>query len=175
MSVDAAKATLDSILPDLDAAFRDLGSEQDVRLKIINRVLIEVCGWEYEQIKTEVTNDHGFADYALRDAKARTVCVLEAKKAGKLIIDTASMKKLEVQVGGSVLKRAKEGIDQAVGYCVETSCSYAAVTDGQSWVFFRLRTDGLPFREGKAIVFLSNVLLAYAACKRNFSAKDRFH
>jgi hypothetical protein len=153
--IDAAKVTLDGILPDLEAALRDHGSEQDVRLKVINRVLVEVCGWGYRQIKTEVANERGFADYALRDANTRTLCVLEAKKVGKLIIDTASTKKLEVQVGGSVLKKAKDGIDQAVGYCVETSCSYAAITDGQSWVFFRLRTDGMPFREGKAIVFPS--------------------
>lgn len=153
MTVDTTKATLDSIWPDLDAALRAPGSEQDARLKIINRVLIEVCGWEYGQIKTEVANERGFADYALLDQKARTLCILEAKKTGKLVIDSASTKKLEVQVGGSVLKKAKEGIDQAVGYCVEKSCSYAVVTDGRAWVFFRLRTDGLPFREGKAIVF----------------------
>ena len=153
MSVDTAKAILDHIHSDIEAALHEAGSEQDARLKIINRMLVEVCGWTYGQIKTELANSRGFADYALSDAKQRTLCVLEAKKVGKLAIDTASTKKMEVLVGGSVLKTAKDGIDQAVAYCVEVSCSYAVVTDGQSWIFFRLRTDGLPFRDGKAIVF----------------------
>jgi hypothetical protein len=153
MTIDAAKARLDGISTGLEAALDRKGSEQDARLQIINRMLIEVCGWRHDQIKTEVANERGFADYSLIDGKGRTVCVVEAKKTGRLIIDSASVKKTAAQVGGSVLKKAKDGIDQAVGYCVETSCGYAVVTDGQAWIFFRLRSDGVPFREGKAIVF----------------------
>ena len=156
MGIDEAKARLDAIAPQIEGALRTPGSEQDARLKIINRFLTEVLGWSFEQIKTELANDRGFADYALRDVSLkRVLCVLEAKKTGLLTVDTASTKKTEVQVGGSVLKTAKEGIDQAAGYCVEISCSYAVVTDGQVWIFFRLGMEGRPFRQGKAIVFPS--------------------
>ncbi|WP_316168734.1 MULTISPECIES: hypothetical protein [unclassified Bradyrhizobium] len=154
MGADEARATLEALLPSIELAIAEVGSEQDTRLQIINRMLTEVCGWRFEQIKTEVPNDQGFADYALWDERhARVVCVLEAKKKGNLVIDTVSSKKTEVQLGGSVLKKAKEGIDQAVGYCVEMSCNFAVVTDGNSWIFFRLSMEGRPLREKKAIVF----------------------
>jgi hypothetical protein len=166
MAIDEAKARFDTIAVQIEAALRAPGSEQDARLKIINRFLTEVFGWSFEQIKTEEANERGFADYALRDAALkRVLCVLEAKKTGLLAIDTVSTKKMEVQVGGSVLKTAKDGIDQAAGYCVEMSCNYAVVTDGLVWIFFRLGMEGRPFRQSKAIVFPS-----FASVGEDFAA-----
>lgn len=156
MGMDEAKARLGAIVSEIEAALGAPGTEQDARLKIINRFLTEVLGWSFEQIKTEEANDRGFADYSLRAVTLdRVLCVLEAKKTGLLTIDTASTKKTLVQVGGSVLKAAKDGIDQAAGYCLEMSCNFAVVTDGLGWIFFRLGMEGRPFREGKAIVFPS--------------------
>ena len=156
MGVDEARARLGAIASQIEGALKAPGTEQDARLKVINRFLTEVFGWSYEQIKTEEANERGFADYTLRAVTLDLVlCVLEAKKTGLLTIDTASTKKTFVQVGGSVLKKAKDGIDQAAGYCLEMSCNYAVVTDGLGWIVFRVGMEGKPFREGKAIVFPS--------------------
>ena len=155
MNIDAAYTNLTAISSEIGAALAAGGSEQDARLKIINRVLTSILGWRYDQIKTEVSNEKGFADYALRDDNDRTLCVVEAKKTGRLTVDTVSLKKTEVLIGGQVLKPAMDGVNQAVNYCIEMSAGYASVTDGNVWIFFRLRTDGIPFRQGKAIVFPS--------------------
>ncbi|MGJ4962668.1 hypothetical protein [Bradyrhizobium sp. HKCCYLRH3061] len=174
MGADEARNNLEAILPSIESAIAEAGSEQDARLQIINRVLTEVLGWGFEQIKTELANDRGFADYALWDEQyTRVVCIVEAKKTGHLVIDTVSSKKTEVQLGGSVLKKAKEGIDQAVGYSVEMSCNFAVVTDGNSWIFFRLSMEGRPLREKKAIVFpdLASVLEDFATFYELLSAE----
>jgi hypothetical protein len=67
MNIDAAYKNLTAISSEIGAALAAGGSEQDARLKIINRVLTSILGWRYDQIKTEVSNEKGFADYALRD------------------------------------------------------------------------------------------------------------
>lgn len=154
MSMDDAKARLVGIIPDLQAAIASGGSEQDARLKIINRILTEVAEWPFDQIETERHNAEGFADYGLIDRQKRCVGVVEAKKLGVLKIDTTSTHKTEAKINGPMLKPATDGINQAMSYCAEFGTSYAVVTDGNVWIFFRAtRTDGIRPREGKAIVF----------------------
>lgn len=97
-------------------------------------------------------------------------------------MDTASTTKNDVMVGGHVLRYAQDGISQAVDYCTDLGTSYAVVTDGNSWIFFRAtRTDGLPPKEGKAIIFpcfdavVSDFstfyeLLAFYAYYRNYTS-----
>lgn len=41
-------------------------TEEDTRLKVINRVLSEVLLWPLDSISTEVPSTGGFADYGLR-------------------------------------------------------------------------------------------------------------
>src|SRR5437660_6054682 len=69
-------------------------------------------------------------------------------------IDNVSKNKTDVTLGGQILRHAGDGICQAIEYCTNLGTSYGIVTDGNAWIFFRAtRTDGLPPKEGKAIVF----------------------
>jgi hypothetical protein len=156
MTADDAYRRLEVIRPEVSRALAEEGSEQDARLKIINRILTEVLSWQYDQIRTEPHTANGFADYCLSDGDKRNVAVLEAKRTGKLIVDTASASKTEVKLGGQVLRPAADGIAQATDYCAQLGTFYSIVTDGSVWIFFRAtRTDGIPPKEGKAIVFPS--------------------
>jgi hypothetical protein len=89
-SIDETYDKARQIAGDVAAALQNAATEQDVRLQVIDRVLTEVLGWDHNQIATEVNNNRGFADYALRDLEGRYVCVLEAKKRGLLQLDTAA-------------------------------------------------------------------------------------
>ena len=40
-------------------------SESDTRVKLIDKILIEVCGWPETNIKRESHSDSGFSDYIL--------------------------------------------------------------------------------------------------------------
>ena len=153
-SVDEAYERAKKIVDEVKAAVENAATEQDVRLQIIDRFLTEVLGWKHNQISTEVNNNRGYADYALKDTQDRYVCVLEAKKRGLLKLDTAAVKKIEAKLGGQVVKPAIDGISQATGYCSELGVACAVVTDGNSLIFFRaVRSDGLPPKEGKCIIF----------------------
>jgi hypothetical protein len=156
MSIDDAFRKLNDMKGEFERAISNVKSEQDARLKLINRFLIEVLGWSYDEIRTEPHVESGYVDYLLSDSKKRNLCVVEAKKVGGLPLGTASAKRTVANVGGQVLKDAQDGITQAIRYSSDTGCPYAAVTDGNSWIFFRaVRTDGLPPRDGKAIIFPS--------------------
>jgi hypothetical protein len=156
MTADDAFKRLNAIRPEFEAAIKTNQSEQDARLKLIDRILTEVLEWDYELIHTEPATDSGFVDYVLSDELKRSVCVIEAKKIGVLKIDSASPNLITANVGGSVLKRATDGISQAIRYSAEVGAVYAAVTDGVRWIFFRsTRADGLSPKSGKAFVFPS--------------------
>ena len=120
-------------------------------------MLTEVLLWQHELIKTEPpTASGGFIDYALSDGNGHSLCVIEAKKIGELPIDTASTSMATVNVGGQVLKPVAAAISQATRYCADVGATYAAISDGERWAFFRaIRNDGRPPREGKAFVFPS--------------------
>jgi predicted type IV restriction endonuclease len=163
--IDQAFARFNSIRGELEAAIADLHSEQDARLQLINRIIIEVLGWPYPLIRTEPATGSGYIDYVLLDANKRNLCVIEAKKVGALELDTITSRLTTVGVGGQVLKPAMDGIKQAIRYSAEVGTVYAVLTDGARWVFFRaIRSDGLPPKEGKAFVFpsLTSILEDFA-------------
>jgi predicted type IV restriction endonuclease len=80
MTYDAAFAALASIAPEIRGALQNGATEQDARLQIIDRILTSVLNWPHNQIRTEVHNSQGYADYALVDPDNRYLAVLEAKK-----------------------------------------------------------------------------------------------
>ncbi len=80
--------------------------------------------------------------------------VVEAKRAGKILVDTKSRSVSAYKVGGSALKSAADGLQQAQKYCVDTGVLFAALTSGFEWIaYWAVRTDNRPPLEGKAVVF----------------------
>src|SRR5262245_2421601 len=56
-------------------------SEADTRVKMIDRVLKEVCSWPEAEISREDHVQSGFTDYQLR-VRRQPFCVVEAKREG---------------------------------------------------------------------------------------------
>lgn len=153
MDLDSAFKKFEEILADVGDDLDSVETEQDARFRIINRMLTEVLGWEFKEIKTEKKNDSGFSDYLLSHAsKARAI--VEAKKVGTPIIATKSKKVTTYKLYGPAMRPAVEGIQQARDYCVEESVDLAILTSGTTWAgFLALRTDGKKIKDGKAIAF----------------------
>jgi len=129
------------------------GSEADARLRLIDRILIEVLGWQRDGIRAEPPTESGYIDYLLSSG-GRSVFVVEAKKAGNTLVSTKVPNFAFYKVGGPALRDSEDGLTQAARYCSEKSVAFAALTNGSSWVGFRpLRIDGVPYREGRAAVF----------------------
>jgi len=155
MNIDTAKERFDSLCQELDLSPPPLETEQDARIHIINRILIEVLGWDRQGIETEPHTESGYIDYLL-STKSRNRLVVEAKRTSHLLIDTKQPRMAWYKVSGSALKSAVEGLEQAKRYCADTAVLFSALTTGIQWIgFWAVRTDGVPPKEGKAVVFPS--------------------
>ncbi|TPI77691.1 AAA family ATPase [Mesorhizobium sp. B2-8-9] len=151
--IDEAHARLVSLLPDFRAAIEAGQNESDTRLKILDRFLFEVLNWKHEAVFTEPLSGTGYIDYLLTIG-GRNETILEAKRVGLLSPTTKGREVINVALSGAVVKPLLPGIRQAMGYAMEKGVAVAAVTDGNTWLFFRgSRTDGKPPMEGKGILF----------------------
>ncbi|KAB2771852.1 ATP-binding protein [Brucella anthropi] len=151
---DAAFERLQKIESEITDALGGNPNEADTRFKALNRILVEVMGWEYESIYTEPPTESGFIDYLVRTSSGRNLFVIEAKKAGLLAPETKSNHKMTIALDGPVAKPMKDGIRQALSYANEQGVPTAVLTDGLTWLFFRAsRTDGRPPLKGKGILF----------------------
>ncbi|MGO7969915.1 hypothetical protein ACC705_02800 [Rhizobium ruizarguesonis] len=65
-------------------------NEADTRVKALDRILLDVLGWERDAIVTEPPTGSGFIDYLVRTGSRRNFFVIEAKKAGLLAPETKS-------------------------------------------------------------------------------------
>lgn len=155
MSIDEAKQVFDSLKPEWLKNLSAIENEQETRFKVIDRILIEVLGWTHNDIKPEKHTDEGYVDY-LVESGGRGYLVVEAKKAGAILVDTKNPSLANYKIGGEAIKSARAGIAQARRYCLATGVSFAALTTGIEWIgFLAVRTDGIPADNGKAIVFPS--------------------
>ena len=151
--MDDSKAKFDSLVGEWLARRNELETEQDARLNMIDVLLTDILGWSKGEISAGPHVHSGYADYVLK-AQSRNRLVVEAKRAGKLLIDTQSGSVAAYRVNGPALKLAADGLDQARRYCVDTGVQFAALTNGFEWIgYWAVRTDGNPPKEGKAIVF----------------------
>jgi hypothetical protein len=154
---DAALDTLRGIIRDFAVfvAGKGAASEADTRVKVIDRILVQVCGWPEGSIKREEHVDSGFIDYSLF-VQTRRYLAVEAKKEGiAFTLPTTSAKSLKLSGALLTDKPAAEAIRQVRGYCDDGGIRYAIATNGYAWIVFRAIREDTPWRDGKARIFPS--------------------
>lgn len=145
-------------------------TEQDTRVKVIDRILTEVLAWPMAEISTEVFTGEGYVDYKLsHNGLARLI--LEAKRDGRELGLTTLAGGNGYKLSGPTLKAAttQEGIKQAIVYCAYKNAELACVSNGKEWLVFRGNRvgDGRDTMDGVGVVFPSlddiskNFLLFY--------------
>lgn len=153
--IDASYQRLSAIMPEI---IRDLGTsvtEADARLRVIDRILVEVLGWPRGDVQAEERTDSGFADYVCKDASLSRL-VVEAKRDNRTLgVDNKSM--TTYRLNGPVFRSeaARQGLAQAISYCGSKNAELAVVTNGREWIIFRANRlgDGTDTRDGMAFVF----------------------
>jgi hypothetical protein len=163
--IDTAFERFNTLEPELSAALTAGQNESDTRLKVLDRILFEVLEWKHETVFTEPPTASGYIDYLLTIGERRNAMVIEAKRSGKLAPASKSTEVMHVALTGPVVKPLLEGINQAMRYAMENGVAAAAVTDGNTWLFFKAsRTDGKPPLVGKGVLFpsLSTVAANFA-------------
>ncbi len=156
--IDAASERLNVLLREISDYKHTLFTEQDARVKVIDRVLTEVLGWRLDNLFTEDPTDGGFLDYRL-DVDGRARLVLEAKRDGRDLGIAGRSAGRAFVLSGPIFKApaAKEGIQQAIRYCGQKNAELACVTNGREWIVFRGSRcgDGRDTSSGMAYVFPS--------------------
>jgi len=178
--VDAAYDRFKSVVDDVAAYLNSVETEADTRLKVVNRLLVEVLGWPLGEVSAEASAEGGFADYAC-SVDGRFRLIVEAKRDGRALGVQGRPAGAAFKVAGPVFRdaAAQEGISQAIRYCGSKNAELACVTNGREWIVFRGTRlgDGLDTREGMAFVFsnlvdvgakfaLFHSLLSYDAASR---------
>ena len=155
MDIDQAYSAFQSLRPELEAFQRTTTTEQDTRLQLVDRLLIEVLGWPRHFIATEKHQQNGFADYVLGPPD-RKFFIVEAKRSGENLIDSSPDTLRNYKLRSPALRSAQDGVQQAQRYCVDNGVAFAALTTGVQWIAFRaIRTDGKPVEEGSTFSFPS--------------------
>lgn len=153
---DRGAASLDELCDEARSALERDDNEATTRLKVIDKLLMDVLAWPADQITCEEYHEGGFLDYVVGAPQSRMV--LEAKRVGL---------HFEVPVGtnsGTLSLRQfcdhspsnKKAVDQVLDYCQHAGIPIAVLCNGAQVVtFLGSRSDGVAPRNGDAIIYTS--------------------
>ena len=157
-SIDVAFDRLKILSEDIKKYQDTICTEQDTRVKVIDRMFTEVLGWHLDELKTEEAtgNGTGFLDYKFTVTGLARL-IVEAKRDGRDLEVSTRDSGRAYKLNGTVFQgpTTKEGIHQAIGYCAMKGAELACVTNGREWIIFRGNrvSDGKDTLEGKAFIF----------------------
>lgn len=155
---DVALVKLAAIAEDFSSFIDAKGSasETDTRVKLIDRVLKEVCMWPESEISREDHVASGYSDYQLK-VRRNPYVVVEAKREGQSFILPDSSYARSPKLNGAMLtdSNVKKVIQQVRQYCDDQGVKFAIATNGYAWIVFRAIRDDMPWREGRVRIFPS--------------------
>src|SRR5262249_28978189 len=131
-------------------------TEADTRAQIIDRILVEVCGWPEADLLRERHVQRGYMDYCLI-VRGRPYVTVEAKREGIPFVFPVGAANKRLKLSGTLCTNADidTAISQVRGYCDGHGVRYAVATNGYAWILFRAIRDDIPWRDGMARVFPS--------------------
>ena len=154
---DSALSLLKQIIQEFAPFVAERGSvsEADTRVKLIDKILLQVCGWPENAIAREEHVDSGRIDYSLV-VQARRYIAIEAKREG-IAFTFPETSSRTLKLSGSLLtdKEIQKAIVQVRGYCDDAGIRYAIATNGYAWIVFRAIREDVPWRDGNARIFPS--------------------
>lgn len=164
--IDVAYQKYCSLYTDICEYNTELHSEQDTRIKIIDRILIEILDWNYDDILTEPKSGDGFIDYKVC-LNNTSKLIIEAKKDGKKFGFDNKYSGKGYKLNGPIFKseNVANGIKQAIYYSAYNSTELCCLTNGNEWVVFRGNRigDGTNVLDGFGFIFAN-----LEAIKTNF-------
>jgi len=154
--IDSSFKIFENLVEEIKTYDHSIFSEQDTRVKIIDRILTDVLNVHYDQFTTEVRAGNGFIDYKINQNNIPRL-VIEAKRDGIDFEIDRGYSGRAFNLNGPVFKdiAIKSGLDQAIYYCAYKGVELACLTNGKTWIIFRANRlgDGKDVLEGKGFVF----------------------
>ena len=155
---DTSLAALDVIIAEFQTFVEEQGaaSETDTRIKVIDRILKEICGWPETELSREDHSESGFSDYVLK-VRGKGVVVVEAKKESESFRLPKDKTNKTYSLDGVLVTEPpiKEAIYQVQRYCSEYGIRFAVATNGYAWIIFRALREDIPWKKGQSRVFPS--------------------
>jgi hypothetical protein len=149
---------LRAIREDFDKFIATAGeaSEADTRVKLVDRILTEVCGWPEASIRREHHTNSGYLDYELF-VHNRPHVTVEAKRAGRAFVFPHGEGHRSLKISGALLTQdeIRAAINQVRSYCDDEGIRYAVATNGSAWIVFRAIREDMKWRDGTARIFPS--------------------
>ncbi|WP_454740222.1 hypothetical protein [Cupriavidus necator] len=135
---------------------RDI-NEAETRHKIIDFIIHDFLAWPKNRVKVEEYIAPGFADYVLKKTNGDDLMFIEAKKAGFFFELPIPHSTDETSCYISISKlisdtNIKSAMQQVRGYCFDTGCEYACITNGIEWIFFKTFEKGKRWESQQAFV-----------------------
>ena len=154
--IDAAYTVFEQLLLEIKEYEHTIFTEEDTRVKIVDRILTEVLGYDYANIQTEPPAGGGYIDYKIIVNEIPKL-IIEAKRDGiDFKIDTNYCGRA-FKLNGPVFsdKVLQDGLRQAVYYSAIKGVELSCLTNGRTWIFFRSNRlgDGRDIFEGKGYLF----------------------
>jgi energy-coupling factor transporter ATP-binding protein EcfA2 len=156
-SIEIAHSKFLQVRNDVNGISKQDWTEADTRLKIIDRILFDVLGWDRNLAATENRAGVGYTDYTLRVGKSNRVLV-EAKKES---IDFGLSNRVSgraYKLNGQIFSKAgRDAINQTIEYAGFKNTELGCATNGAEWIIFRANRlgDGQDTLEGSGFVFSS--------------------
>lgn len=124
-------------------------NESDTRSKLIDNLLINVLGWDEEDIEREKKLDSGYFDYKISISGFNFI--IEAKRNFKEFVIPKKHSNLKVK---SILKENIDIFNQIRNYAMDSGVSYGVITNGRQYIVIRLiNIDGTDWKENTCLIF----------------------
>lgn len=164
INVDEAESKFQEIYNSTKDNIETVISEEDSKIRIINRIFTECLGWGVSDIQAETKHENGYSDYIF-NSQGKPKLAVEAKRKGILDVEVSKKENLKhLKLSGSSLKKCDSGITQAFQYASPNGIQIALLTDGIIWIVFKPITPGAKYKDKNSFVFPS-----LESVKSNFS------
>ncbi|MCF7892337.1 MAG: AAA family ATPase [Candidatus Omnitrophica bacterium] len=156
-NIDVSFKMFNKIIGEIEQYKKTIFTEQDSRVKVLDRIFTKVLDWPYSSFLTEERASSGYLDYKFM-MRGLARLIVEAKRDGRgLGLDKKHNSGCAYKLNGPVFKNknSQEGIEQAIKYCGVKNAELACVSNGREWIIFRGSRlgDGRDTTDGVGFVF----------------------
>lgn len=130
-------------------------TESDTRSKLLDKIFVEILGWNDHDINREGYVKPGYYDYEISTSNCKFI--VEAKKSLDLFEFPEKGEKVKFK---TLIKGNSEVIDQIRKYIVKRNLTYGVISNGHQFIIGRfVNTDGSDWEQNEAFVFrdLANI------------------
>lgn len=151
MDINIAIDNFENFLKSYEGYKTEDMSESDTRSKIIDKILIDILGWNENNIKREGHVDSGYYDYKI--SLANFTFVIEAKRQF-VDFELPTPNKNNLIKTSILLEKNSEVINQIRSYLSDVGVSFGVITNGKQFIIGRFYNDnGKSWKENYALIF----------------------